>query len=480
MVKPTGFLEYQREDPPHRPVSERILDFLEVEEMLPPSRLQLQAARCMDCGIPFCHSYGCPVKNRIPDWNDLIYRKQWRKALDLLHATCNLPEVTGRVCPAPCETACTLSINQEPVTIRHIELQIVERGWTEGWIVPEPAPRKTGRKVAIVGSGPAGLSAAQQLARAGHDVVVFEKANRAGGLLRYGIPDFKMEKWVIDRRLEQMRAEGVVFETGVNAGVDLSVTYMRRTFDAILVASGATVPRDLPATGRPLSGIHFAMEFLARQNRRNAGETIPADQEIDTAGKHVVVIGGGDTGSDCVGTGRRQGAASITQVELLPEPPKMRAPFNPWPTWPVVMRSSSSHEEGCTRLWSVTTKEFAGAGNAVKKLRCAKIEWSEPDASGRRDFREIPGSEFELPADLVLLAMGFVHVEHGPLVHDLGLALDSRGNIRVDADWMTSTPGVFAAGDSTLGASLVVRAIDGGREAAEGIGRYLATSPAGS
>jgi NAD(P)H-dependent glutamate synthase small subunit len=473
VVKPTGFLEYPREEPPNRPVEDRVRDFLEVEEMLPPSRLQIQAARCMDCGIPFCHSYGCPVKNRIPDWNDLIYRKQWRKALDLLHATCNLPEVTGRVCPAPCETACTLSINQEPVTIRHIELQIVERGWTEGWIVPEPAPRKTGRKVAVVGSGPAGLSAAQQLARAGHNVVVFEKADRAGGLLRYGIPDFKMEKWVIDRRLEQMRAEGVVFETGVNAGVDLSVTYMRRTFDAILVASGATVPRDLPATGRPLSGIHFAMEFLARQNRRNAGETIPADQEIDAAGKHVVVIGGGDTGSDCVGTSRRQGAASITQVELLPEPPKTRAPFNPWPTWPVVMRSSSSHEEGCTRLWSVATKEFVGENGVIRKLRCANLEWSEPDASGRRGFREIPGSEFELPAALVLLAMGFVHVEHGPLVHELGLALDSRGNILADADSMASTPGVFAAGDSTLGASLVVRAIDAGRKAAEGINRYL-------
>ena len=275
MVKPTGFLEYPREDPPHRPVSERIRDFLEVDEMLPPSRLQIQAARCMDCGIPFCHSYGCPVRNRIPDWNDLVHRKQWRKALDLLHATCNLPEITGRVCPAPCEDACTLSINQEPVTIRQIELQIVERGWTEGWIVPNPPSRKTGRKVAVVGSGPAGLSAAQQLARAGHDVVVFEKADRAGGLLRYGIPDFKLEKWVIDRRLEQMRAEGVVFETGVNAGVDLSVTYMRRTFDAILIAAGATIPRDLPAPGRYLPGIHFAMEFLRQQNRRNAGETIP-------------------------------------------------------------------------------------------------------------------------------------------------------------------------------------------------------------
>ena len=477
MVKPTGFLEFQREDPPHRPVEDRVRDFSEIEEMLPQSRLMNQAARCMDCGIPFCHSYGCPVKNRIPDWNALIYKKQWRKALALLHATCNLPEVTGRVCPAPCEDACTLSINQEPVTIRHIELQIVERGWEEGWIVPEPAPRKTGKKVAIVGSGPAGLSAAQQLARAGHEVIVFEKADRPGGLLRYGIPDFKMEKWVIDRRLEQIRAEGVAFETGVNAGVDLSVTYMRRNFDAILITAGATVPRDLSVPGRSLQGIHFAMDFLTQQNRRNAGATISPDKEITANGKHVVIIGGGDTGSDCVGTSRRQGSASITQIELLPIPPATRETYNPWPTWPFTMRTSSSHEEGCTRLWSIVTKECVGEGGAVKKLRCAKISWSDPDASGRREFREVPGTGFELPADLVLLAMGFVHVEHGPLVHDLELAVDGRGNLKVGPDRMTSTQGVFAAGDSMLGASLIVRAIDDARAAAEGIKRYLSKKP---
>ncbi len=473
MAKPTGFLEYNREEPPHRRVEDRVRDFLEIEEMLPQGRLNLQAARCMDCGIPFCHAYGCPLANRIPDWNDLVHRKQWKKALDLLHSTCNLPEITGRVCPAPCEAACTLSIHQEPVTIRHIELQIVERGWTEGWIVPQPPSRKSGRKAAVVGSGPAGLSAAQQLARAGHDVVVFEKDDRAGGLLRYGIPDFKLEKWVIDRRLEQMRAEGVVFETGVNAGVDLSAAYLRRSFDAVLVAAGSGTPRDLPVPGRELAGVRYAMEFLGLQNRRNAGEEIPEERRISAAGKRVAVIGGGDTGSDCVGTARRQGAASITQLELLPEPPAKRTPFNPWPTWPVVMRTSSSHEEGCERIWSVATKGFEGENGSVRSLRCARIEWSPPDAAGRNRFREIPGSEFELPAELVLLAMGFVHVEHGPLVRDLGLSLDPRGNIAVDGDRMTSTPGVFAAGDSMLGASLVVRAIDSGRAAAAGIDRFL-------
>ena len=349
MAKPTGFMEYDREDPAHRPVTERIRDYREIDELLPEEGIYRQAVRCMDCGIPFCHAYGCPVKNRIPDWNDMVYRKNWRKALDLLHATCNLPEITGRVCPAPCETACTLAINLPAVTIRHLELQIVEHGWREEWIRPEPAGFSTGKRVAVVGSGPAGLPAAQQLARSGHDVVVFEKSDRIGGLLRYGIPDFKLEKWVIDRRLDQMRAEGVVFETGVNAGVDVSAAYLLRSFDAIVLAAGATAARDLPVPGRDLKGIHFAMEFLTQQNRRNAGDAIPDGQEISAAGKHVVVIGGGDTGSDCIGTSRRQGAASITQIELLPKPPEDRLPTNPWPTWPVVLRTSSSQEEGCER-----------------------------------------------------------------------------------------------------------------------------------
>ncbi|HSL91324.1 MAG TPA: glutamate synthase subunit beta [Candidatus Limnocylindrales bacterium] len=472
MGKQTAFLEFPRENPPHRPVAERVKDFEEIERMLPRSALEIQASRCMDCGIPFCHALGCPVKNRIPEWNDAVYRKQWRKALDLLHATCNLPEITGRVCPAPCEPACTLSVNMPPVTIKHIELQIVERGWSEGWIIPEPAPFRTGKRVAVVGSGPAGLSAAQQLARKGHDVVVFEKSPKAGGLLRYGIPDYKLEKWVIDRRLEQIRAEGVVFETGVNAGTDISVRYLRRTFDALLLATGATVARDLPIPGRDLQGVHFAMEFLTQQNMRIGEEPFP-EEGISASGKNVVVIGGGDTGSDCIGTSRRQGAKSIHQIEILPKPPDERIPTNPWPTWPNVLRTSSAQEEGCDRSWSMSTKEFLGADGRVEKLRGVRLEGSEPDAAGRIAFKEIPGSEFELPADLVLLAMGFVHVEHGPLVRDLSLALDARGNLLVDARRMTSTPGVFAAGDSMLGASLVVRAIDVGREAAEGIDGYL-------
>jgi glutamate synthase (NADPH/NADH) small chain len=475
VVKPTGFLEYPQESPPYRQVEERIRDFREVETFLPRDRLEIQAARCMDCGIPYCHAFGCPVKNRIPEWNDMVHRKQWRKALALLHSTCNLPEITGRVCPAPCEPACTLSINLPPVTIRHIELQIVEKGWEEGWIRPEPAPWKTGRRVGIVGSGPAGLAAAQQLARKGHEVVVFEKAGRIGGLLRYGIPDFKLEKWVIDRRLEQMRAEDVIFETNVNVGTDITVRYLRKSLDAIVIAAGAEVPRDLPVPGRDLPGIHFAMDFLSQQNMLIGGEGVPEEKRITAEGKRVVVIGGGDTGSDCVGTSRRQGAREIHQLELLPRPPEERSVYNPWPTWPVIMRTSSSHEEGCTRLWSVSTKEFLGDEDGVRKLRCVKIEWSDPDENGRSTFREIPGSEFELAADLVLLAMGFVHVEHGPLVTEFGLERDARGNIVVDSQLMTSVPGVFAAGDSMVGASLVVRAIDYGRIAAEGADRYLAS-----
>ncbi len=473
MGKNGGFLEFARENPPHRAVAERIRDFREIEQMLARPALEIQASRCMDCGVPFCHAFGCPVSNRIPEWNDAVYRKQWRKALDLLHAANNLPEITGRICPAPCEAACTLAINQPAVTIRHIELQIVERGWAEGWIVPQPAALRSGKRVAVIGSGPAGLSAAQQLARRGHDVVVFEKAPRAGGILRYGIPDYKLEKWVIDRRLDQMRAEGVVFEAGVNAGTDISVRYLRRSFDAIVLATGAAVPRDLAVPGRELKGIHFAMDFLTRQNMRNAGEE-PSGEPIAAGGRNVVVIGGGDTGSDCIGTSRRQGARDIRQLEILPAPPAERVPGNPWPTWPNILRTSTSHEEGCGRDFAVATGEFLGDSGAVKGLRCVRLEWPEPGAPGSPSFREIPGSEFTIEADLVLLAMGFVHAEHGPLVRDLQLALDARGNLAADGEFMTSAPGVFAAGDCATGASLVVRAINQGRAAAAAADRYLA------
>jgi len=473
VAKPTGFLEYTREEASKRPVEIRAKDFREIEELLPWDRLERQAARCMDCGIPFCHAYGCPVRNRVPDFNDLIYRKQWRRALDILHSTNNFPEITGRICPAPCEAACTLSINQPPVTIRLIELQIVERGWREGWIQPQPAEEKTGRKIAIIGSGPSGLAAAQQLARKGHEVVVFEKADRIGGILRYGIPDFKLEKWILDRRLNQMREEGVRFETGVDAGTDLSPRYLQRTFDAILITAGASKPRDLNIPGRNLNGIHFAMDFLVQQNKRNAGDHIPGEQEISAKGKKVVVIGGGDTGSDCVGTSRRQGAIDLCQIEILPKPADVRPADNPWPVWPKVLKTSTSHEEGCTRLWSILTKEFIGGGDNVKKLHCVELEWSDTDQSGKPKFREIPGSDFELDADLVLLSLGFLHIEHGPLVEGLKLGTDGAGNLVVHPGCQTSVPGIFAAGDCVMGASLVVRAILQGRESAIAVDRYL-------
>jgi len=467
MAKPTGFMEYTRQDPSKRPVDERVRDYKEIEKPLTLEELETQAARCMDCGVPSCHAYGCPVRNLIPDWNDLVYKKQWRKALDLLEKTNNLPEVTGRICPAPCEASCTLSINQKPVSIRHIEMQIAERGWKEGWIRPRPAAMKTGKRVAVVGSGPAGLAASQQLARAGHQVTLFEKAARLGGLLRYGIPNFKLEKWVLDRRAEQMAAEGVTFRTNTHVGVDVTAAQLKAEFDAILVTAGAGVPRDLKIPGRGLNGIHFALELLGQQNALLGNEPIQTDL-ISARGKHVVVIGGGDTGADCIGTSRRHGAASVTQIELLCAPPAERAKNNPWPTWPVIMRTSSSHDEGCERMWAVGSKEFVGENGRVKALKAVKLDWSEPKAC-----KEIPGTEFELKADLVLLAMGFVHVEHGPLVKDLNLALDARGNIQVNGQMMTSVPGVFAAGDAELGASLVVRAIDRGRKAAEGIHTFL-------
>jgi len=458
-------MEFPRQAPSRRTKSERIRDFCEFEIPLSPETLNQQAARCMDCGVPHCHAYGCPVQNRIPDFNEMVWRGQWRRALALLESTINFPEFTGRICPAPCEAACTLMLLEEPVTIRHLEAQIVAKGWQEGWIQPRKAAVKTGKRVAVAGSGPAGLAAAQQLARAGHEVILFERSQRIGGLMRYGIPDFKLEKWVLDRRLEQLKAEGVIFETNVNAGIDLSVRYMQRSFDAIVLAIGAGEPRELDIPGRHLAGIYRAMEYLTGQNKKQAGI---AKLEIDARGKRVVVIGGGDTGSDCVGTAVRQGAREVTQIELLPQPPAVRAPHNPWPAWPQILRTSSSQEEGCTRRWSLASKEFAGADGRVCGVEVAQLAWSEEQC------QEIAGTGETIPADLVLLALGFLSVEHSPLIAEAQIGLTARGTIEVDENSMTSMPGIFAAGDAVRGATLVVRAIQQGRAAAAGVQRYLA------
>ena len=471
MAKTTGFMEYSRQDVGHRPVDERVRDHFEVDVPLSQEELQRQTARCMDCGIPFCHGVGCPLANRIPEFNDLVYRGKWRDAAESLHASNNFPEITGRVCPAPCETACTLGINDEPVLIKHIECQVAERAFQEGWIKPQPAPHRSGRSVAVIGSGPAGLAAAQQLVRAGHDVTVFEKDDRVGGLLRYGIPDFKLPKALIDRRLKQLEAEGVKFQTSVTVGEDVSSRYLRKMFDALCLTMGAGRARDLVVPGRGFENIIFAMDYLRQQNRLNAGLDSPP-QAISARDRIVVVIGGGDTGSDCVGTARRQGAKEIHQFEILPQPPAQRPVDTPWPTWPRVLRTSSSHEEGCTRRWGVLTKKFSGRGTRVSELHAVEVEWAQ-GANGSWTMKEVPGSEFSMKVDLVILAMGFVHVEHEGLVDQLGLKLDDRGNIVV-ADGMTNDEGIFAAGDTVLGASLVVRAIRGGRDAAAAINDWLA------
>ena len=471
MGKITGFIEIKRKKHLTRPVEERIHDWREVYLPSAAADLQAQGARCMDCGIPFCHQ-GCPLGNLIPDWNDLVYRDRWRTAIDRLHATNNFPEFTGRLCPAPCEGSCVLEINDDPVTIKDIEVAIIDRAYDEGWVKPSPPESRTFKKVAVVGSGPAGLAAADQLNRVGHSVTVFERSDRIGGLLRYGIPEFKMEKRVLDRRLAVMEEEGVIFRAGVDVGTDVPVARLRSDFDAILLAAGAGHPRDLPVPGRELRGIHFAMEYLTLQNRRCEGDVIPDDQFISAQDKHVVIIGGGDTGADCLGTVHRQGAKSVTQLELLAQPPVERAPDNPWPQGPNIFRVSPAHEEGGERLYSVSTQRFVGdEAGRVRALHATQVEMVRKD--GRVHVEPISGSEFEIRADLVLLAMGFLGPERGALINDLGLKMTERGNVWRDERWMTSVPGVFAAGDMQRGQSLIVWAIAEGRSAARGVDQYL-------
>jgi glutamate synthase (NADPH) small chain len=464
--KVTGFLEIKRKKPPARPVAERVRDWNEYYLPYPVDELTKQAARCMDCGIPFCHQ-GCPLGNIIPDWNDLVYRNQWREAIDRLHATNNFPEWTGRLCPAPCEGACVLGINDDPVTIKG-----VERAFDEGWVGVEPPAARTGKQVAVVGSGPAGLAAADQLNRAGHLVTVFERDDRIGGLLRYGIPEFKMEKRFVDRRLQLMEKEGVRFRTGAHVGVNVPTGTLRRDFDAVVLAGGASWPRDLTIPGRDLGGIHFAMEYLTLQNKRCEGDQIPDERFISAEGKRVVIIGGGDTGADCLGTVHRQGAASVHQFELLPRPPDQRATENPWPQWPNIFRVSGAHEEGGERVYAVSTQRFLGDDRGrVKALEAVKVDMVRE--GGRLDFKPVAGSEFTLEVELVLLAMGFLGPERPGLLTDLGVKLSERGNVSRDANWMTSVPGVFACGDMQRGQSLIVWAIAEGRSAARGVDLYL-------
>ncbi|HVB56829.1 MAG TPA: glutamate synthase subunit beta [Candidatus Acidoferrales bacterium] len=468
MGKITGFKEYARETAARRPVAERVNDYFEVYQPFSDDKVRTQAARCMDCGIPFCHT-GCPVNNIIPDWNDLVYRDQWQDAIRVLHSTNNFPEFTGRICPAPCEAACVLGINEPPVAIKLIEKTIVERAWQEGWIKPEPPETRTGKRVAVVGSGPAGLAAAQQLNRAGHWVTLFEKADRIGGLLRYGIPDFKMEKRVLDRRLEQMLEEGVRFQTGAHVGHNVPVEELRKEFDAILLAGGAEQPRDLKVSGRGLKGIYFAMEFLPQQNKRIAGDEVP--NQILATGKRVVIIGGGDTGADCLGTCHRQKARSVQQFEIMPMPPEDRHASTPWPLWPLQLRTESAHEEGGLRDWALNTTKFTGDENGnVKQLHAVRV-------GAPPEFELLPGTEVAIEVDLVLLALGFSGPVKQGMVEQFGVELDSRGNIATKGNYMSSVPGVFAAGDARRGQSLVVWAIAEGRSAAKAIDEYLTRNP---
>jgi glutamate synthase (NADPH/NADH) small chain len=470
MGKLKAFLEIDRQKPPSRPVSERVSDWNEVYLRYKTDDLRDQGARCMDCGIPFCHE-GCPLGNLIPDWNDLVYRNQWQSAIDRLHKTNNFPEWTGRLCPAPCEGSCVLAIDRDAVTIKSIELAIIERAFDENWITPKPPATRTQKTVAIVGSGPAGLAAADQLNRVGHNVTVFEKSGRIGGLLRYGIPEFKMEKRFLDRRIALMEAEGVIFRTGTTVGSDVSAEQIKNEYDAVLLAGGAGQPRDLKVPGRELRGVHFAMEYLTQQNRRNEGETIPNEEAITATDKRVVIIGGGDTGADCLGTVHRHRAHSVAQFELLPQPPDMRGPDNPWPLWPHIFRVSSAHEEGGERVFSVSTDSFSGVDGRLNKLHGTKVEVLHKD--GRMSFKPIPNSGFDMDVDLVLLAMGFVGPERDGLLAELDVKLTERGNVWRDENWMTSQPSVFAAGDMQRGQSLIVWAIAEGRSAARGIDTHL-------
>lgn len=466
MGKPTGFMEYKREVPLRRPVVERVNDYFDVYQPFAQEKVQTQGARCMDCGIPFCQT-GCPVNNVIPHWNDLVYRNRWEEAVRILHSTNNFPEFTGNVCPAPCEAACVLGINEPPVTIKVIERTIIEEAFKNGWIKPEPPKKRTGKTVAVIGSGPSGLAAAQQLNRAGHRVTVYEKNDRVGGLLRYGIPDFKFEKHLLDRRIELMQAEGIVFTTKAHIGVNISAQEIRRSYDAIVLCGGSEAPRDLKVPGREFKGIHFAMEFLPQQNHRNAGDKMDPAKEILATGKRVVIIGGGDTGADCLGTSLRQKAKSVHQFEIMPKPPLERAASTPWPAWPLQLRTESSHEEGGIRDWAIATTKFEGdaAGN-VTKLHAIRV--GPPP-----NFTPVPGTEFTLDVDLVLIAMGFTGPKKNGLLDELGVAIDSRGNVSTDEKYMSSVEGVFSAGDMRRGQSLVVWAISEGRKAAKAVDKYL-------
>jgi len=464
MGKVTGFKEFERQERPYKAVEERLKDFREFVIPLDEPELVRQGARCMDCGIPYCHN-GCPVNNIIPDWNDLVYRQRWREALEVLHSTNNFPEFTGRICPAPCEASCTLNIDDAPVAIKSIECAIIDKGWEEGWIVPEIPERRTGKRVAVVGSGPAGMACAQQLARAGHDVTLFEKNARIGGLLRYGIPDFKMEKHLIDRRISQMQAEGVTFRHNTEVGVDVPARQLLKDYDAVVLTGGSEFARNLEVPGRELDGVHYAMHFLPQQNRRVGREAVWPLPEISAKGKHVIVIGGGDTGSDCIGTSLRQGAASVTQLEIMPKPPVKENKPVTWPNWPNKMRTSSSQAEGCTRDWSVATKKITGKDGKVTQIDCIRLD---------EKLKEIPGTEFSLPADLVLLAMGFMHPVHDGMLKELGVALDPRGNVKASMiNYKTSIDKLFSAGDMRRGQSLVVWAIREGRQAARAVDEYL-------